>query len=62
MQDAAERAQQRGLAESRHTFQQDMATGQQTCQNTIDHRLLADDDFSDFFAHQIQMSGGKLKR
>jgi hypothetical protein len=39
-----------------------MATGQQTGQNAVDYRLLADDDFSDFSPHQIQMSGGELKR
>jgi hypothetical protein len=38
-----------------------MSTGKQTGQNTIDYRLLADDDFSDFLAHLIEITGGELK-
>jgi hypothetical protein len=38
-----------------------MTASQQTCQNTIDYRLLADDDFSDFSPHQIEITGGELK-
>src|SRR5271166_1470861 len=61
MQDAAERAQQRGFAESRHAFEQNMPPRQQADEDTIDHVLLADNDLADFLAHLIQMTGGKLK-
>jgi hypothetical protein len=37
-----------------------MSAGQQTCQNTIDYWLLADDDFSDFLPHEIEITGGEL--
>jgi hypothetical protein len=62
MQHPAESAKQSSLAKSRHSLQQHVTTGQQACQNTIDYRLLADDDFSDFPAHQIEITGGELKR
>ncbi len=51
MQHAAERAQQRGLAESRHSFEQHVAAGQQTDQHAVDDVLLANDDLADFLAH-----------
>ena len=38
-----------------------MAARQQADQNAIDHVLLADDNFADFFAHLIEMTGGKLE-
>ena len=56
MQDAAQRSQQRGLAEAGHAFEQNMAAGEQADENAIDHVLLADDDLSDFVAHLIEMS------
>ena len=62
MQHTAERAKQCGLAEAGDAFEQHMTTGQKTCQHAIDHRLLTDDDLSDFVAHQIEITGGELKR
>ncbi len=61
MQDAAERAQQGGLAEAGHAFEQNMAAGEQADQDAIDHVLLADDDLADFLAHLIEMTGGELE-
>ncbi len=58
---AAQRAQQGGLAEARHSLQQNVAAGQQADQDAVDHVLLADDDFADFLAHLIEMTGGELK-
>ena len=61
MQHAGERAQQRGLAEARHAFEQHVAAGQQTDQNAIDHVLLADDDFADFITDPVELRGSELE-
>ena len=61
MQHAAEGAQQRGLAEAGHAFEQNVAAGEQADQDAIDDVLLADDDLADFLAHLIEMTGGELE-
>jgi hypothetical protein len=33
---------------------------QKADEHAIDHVLLADDDFSDFLAHLVEMAGGEL--
>ena len=54
VQDARQRAQQRGLAQAGNAFEQHVAAGQQADQHAFDHVLLADDDFGDFAADGVQ--------
>ena len=61
MQHASQRAQQRGLAQSRDAFQQNVSAREQTNQDAIHHILLADDDLGDFLSDLIQLRGGKLE-
>ena len=37
-----------------------MASGEEADKDTVDYMLLADDDFADFLAHLIEMTGGEL--
>ena len=37
-----------------------MAAGEEADEDAIDHMLLADDNFADFLAHLIEMTGGEL--
>ncbi len=48
---AREGAQQGGLAQARHAFQQHVAAGEQTDQDAFDDVVLADDDLGDLTAH-----------
>ncbi len=61
MHHSRERPQKRGFTQSGYAFEQHMAARQQTDQYAIDDFLLADDDFSDFFADPVELRGGKLE-
>jgi hypothetical protein len=37
-----------------------VAAGEQANENSIDHILLADDDFSNFLTNPVQLRGSKL--
>jgi hypothetical protein len=37
-----------------------MPSGEKADEDAIDHMLLADDHFTDFLAHQFEMTGGEL--
>ena len=37
-----------------------MASGKQADEDAIDDMLLADDDFTDFLAHLVEVTGGEL--
>ena len=58
MQDTAQRPQQSSLAQPRDAFEQHMAASQEANQDAVDDMLLADNDFADFLAHLIEMTGG----
>ena len=60
MEDAAQSPQQGGFAEARNAFEQNVAAPEEADEDAIDHVLLADDDFADFLAHLIEMTGGEL--
>ena len=51
---ARQGAQQRGLAQARHAFEQHVAAGEQADQHAVDDVVLADDDFGDFAADGVQ--------
>ena len=61
MQNAAERSEQRRLAEPRDAFQQNVAASQETDEHAIHHRLLANNDLSDFVAYLIEVAGSDLE-
>ncbi len=61
MQHACQRPQQRGLAQSRHAFQQNVTAREQANQDAVHHIMLADDDFSDLLPDLIQLRGGNLE-
>jgi hypothetical protein len=54
LQGTRQRSQQRSLAESRHSLQQDVSACQQADQDPFHHIGLADDHFADLPAHRIQ--------
>ncbi len=61
LQSARESAQQRGLAQSRHAFEQHVAAGQQADQHAFDDVVLAYDDFGDFAAHGVEPVHSELE-
>jgi hypothetical protein len=60
MEHAAQRPKQGGFAEARDPLQQNVASRQQADEDAIDHMLLTDDDFADFLAHLVEVTGGEL--
>jgi hypothetical protein len=60
MKHAAQSPQQGGFAEARDAFEQNVTSRQQADEDAIDHMLLADDDFTDFLAHLVEVTGGEL--
>jgi hypothetical protein len=54
-------AQKRSLAQAGNAFQKHVAAGEQTNQHTLNHVVLADDDFGDFTAHAVEAFDGKLQ-
>jgi hypothetical protein len=54
MESARQSTQQRGLAETRYTFQQHMAARQHTGQDAIYYILLSDDNLPDFRSDRVQ--------
>jgi hypothetical protein len=60
MEDAAQSPQQGGFAETRNAFEQNVAACEEAYEDAINHMLLADDNFADFFAHLLKMTGGEL--
>jgi len=61
MQDTGESAQQRGLSESRNTFEQNVTAREETNEHSIDDLLLPNYDFSDFIPNAVELGGGKME-
>ncbi|MNQ61499.1 hypothetical protein D3C85_758140 [compost metagenome] len=57
---ARQRPHQQGLAQSRHTFEQHMATGNQCRKHIVDDRVLADHGFLQFAAYRLRQLAGAL--
>jgi hypothetical protein len=60
VKDMAQGSQQCGLAESGDAFQQDVAAGEQADEHAIHDALLADDNFANFLAHLVKVTGSLL--
>jgi hypothetical protein len=58
MQHARKRAQEGGFTQSGDTFEQHVAAGEQADENSIDHILLADDNFSNFLTNPVELRSG----
>ncbi len=54
VQHARQRAQQRGLAQAGHAFEQHVAAGEQADEHAVDDVLLPDDDLGDLTADRLQ--------
>jgi hypothetical protein len=62
LQRARQGAQQGGLAQARHAFQQHVPGGQQADEHTFHDVVLADNDFGDFGSNARQTFDGHLQR
>jgi hypothetical protein len=58
MRTAGEGVDCRSLREARQSFQQHVTSGDQTDEEAIDERVLADDEFLDFGADAGEVIGG----
>lgn len=54
MEDSCQGAQEGGLAEAGDAFEEDVAAREQADEDAVDDVLLADDDFSNFRADEVQ--------
>ncbi|MCY1428674.1 hypothetical protein D9M71_445660 [compost metagenome] len=57
---AGEGAHQQGLAQTRHAFEQHVAAGDQCRQDVVDHAVLANHRFLQFFAYGLGQMAGTL--
>jgi len=60
LQRARQGAEERGFAQARHAFQQDVPGGKQTDEHALHDVVLADDDFGDFGSNASQTFDGHL--
>ena len=61
MKDTRKRPQQRGLSESRNTFEQNVTACEETNEYSIDNLLLPNYDFSDFIPNAVELGSGEME-